>query len=356
MASIRKRGNTYFIDYHENGKRVRRSVGPSRQAAEDVLKQIQKKLSVAPEVARPVSRVSLGQLITRFQEYISEKYSPNTQQRYQVVLQQFLNFLKNQTDRPLVDITNETLVSFRDARQSQNVKPRTINAEIQILRLMFKLARQWGMHSDNPAEGLASLKIEREEDVQYLSRQDARRLLQNCSEWFVPVAFLILNTGLRKGEIETLLWEDVDLDNRLLYVRNRNQRTSAESEREIPINDALYDVLVSHRRKHPEDVLVFTDKNKNPIHKNLLRDELKKAALGAGLNNVTQLKVLRQTFAAQLVMQGVALKTFKELMGYNEAQAALRYEQMTMNSKRSAVAKIDFGFTRMTDEKQDHDN
>lgn len=340
MASIRKRGDRYFIDYRINGKRVRKSAGTSKEQAELVLNEI---IGSIERGAVPVfSDVTFSELSQLYLAQASQIYSPNTCQRYSAVLTSFQHFLQIQS--PSIYLINTISLSiidrYKSYRAAQQIKNKTINAELMVLRLVFRLAVKLEYIAINPVEDVLRLEEEESLSPRYLSRKECDLLLSASDRWAYAIFFTLLNTGLRKYEIENLTWPDVDLAQRIIHVNDQN---SPESTRTIPINHDLYDVLAPLFDKRGKDQpLVFVDLKGRKLSKNYLRDYLIKTAQKAGIPGVTQVNVLRNTFAARLILNGVQFNTVKKLMGASYQYVEFFYNLLVKKKTTDVMDDLNF--------------
>lgn len=341
MASIRKRGDRYFIDYRVNGKRIRRSAGSSKEQAEQILKELEQNL-VRGLIPSTVIDVTFDDLFHLYQAQAAQIYSPNTVQRYSAVLSGFQSFLKHQT--PSVNFINTISYSlierYKTYRASQNIKNKTINSELMVLRLVFRLAVKLEYITVNPVEDILKLEEEQNISPRYLSQKECDLLFQASDRWGYAVFFTLLNAGLRKYEIENLTWSDVDLNRRVIHVHDRN---TPEDSRIIPINNDLFTVLTElFNNRGTDQALLFVDRKGRPLSKNYLRDYLIKTAGKAGINDVTQVNVLRNTFAVRLIQKGVQFNTIKDLMGASYQYVDYFFNLLSKQNTADAVNDLNF--------------
>ncbi|MGE0267766.1 MAG: tyrosine-type recombinase/integrase [Candidatus Omnitrophota bacterium] len=341
MASIRKRGDRYFIDYRVNGKRVRRSAGVSREQAEQILNELERNLSqgLIPPTAIDVTFEDLCHL---YQTQAAQIYSSNTLQRYSAVLSGFQTFLKHETPsiKFINHITYSLIERYKAYRTSQNVKNKTINSELMVLRLVFRLAVKLEYIAINPVEDVLKLEEDQNPSPRYLSQKECELLFQASDRWGYAVFFTLLNTGLRKYEIENLTWSDVDFNQRMIRVHDRN---APEDSRIIPINNDLFTVLIELSNNRSNDqVLIFVDRKGRPLSKNYLRDYLIKTAGKAGINDVTQVNVLRNTFIVRLIQKGVQFNTIKDLMGASYQYVDYFFNLVSEKNAADAVNDLNF--------------
>ncbi|MBZ5565681.1 MAG: site-specific integrase [Acidobacteriia bacterium] len=147
----------------------------------------------------------------------------------------------------LCDIDATRIASYQARRKAEEASARTLNKELQVLRMILKRYKLW-------ANLQGDMKFEREQDEvgQALSREDEARLLESCASnpLLHTVVTLALNTALRKSEIRLLRWNQVDLFKRSLTVGK--SKTAGGTGRPIPLNAPAYAALVKWAGRFPE--------------------------------------------------------------------------------------------------------
>ena len=340
MASIRRRGKSYFVDYRENGKRIRKVVS-SREEAELILKKQSAKKSHEQDQGR-LAPGSLKDLFSRFFIYSQETHSPNTQERYRSILGNFQRFLLKNSISNVTDLNQSLIKSFLKFRQDEGASENTVNSELTVIRKVFTLAIKWGLASSNPTDDVSKLEAPAKQAPQYLSKEDCQKLLTQCDEWLKPIVLTILHTGLRKGEIEGLRWQDINFENGVINIRVRDKWTPKDNERTIPINKTLKEVLLKQIQITGAYDFVFLSEKLKPIDRNKIRLRLIKAAAQASLPELTQVSTLRNTFIAQLIERGVALSVIQKLVGHSDINTTILYEKFEDKHMRNAIEDINF--------------
>jgi integrase len=137
------------------------------------------------------------------------------------------------------DIDGERIAFYQAARKSENASARTLNKELQVLRQVLKRYKFW-------AALQGAIRFEREfNDVgKAMSEAEEARLLRACDSNLLlyTIVTLALNTALRKNEIRTLRWCQINLVERTLTVGRA--KTEGSSGRLIPLNSISYAALV----------------------------------------------------------------------------------------------------------------
>jgi len=343
MASIRKRGDSYYIDYRIDGKRVRRSVGCDLKKAEAILAGIQAEIQAQKDL-KSAKLTSLKDAFDQIRQYCHEVFAPNTQAKYSSILNNFSRFLSKQFSyiENINDIHSDIFDTYREERSKEGVKPKTTKTELVILSMFFDLFVDWKYLSSNPVKSVDKPAIPERAAPRFLSVEEAKKLLANAPGWFRPILFTFLNTGLRKHELESLEWDDIDLSRRVMHVRHKNDWATKEQEREIPINDGLLKVLLEQKQKGIDSEFVFPDEHRLKYHHNRLRRHLIRLAVKCDMPDVTQLHILRHTFAAQLIKRGVDLNTLRDLLGHNDIKTTMIYSHLKGTDTKEAVEGLEY--------------
>ena len=139
-----------------------------------------------------------------------------------------------------------------------------------------------------------------------------------------------MNTGLRRGELLSLSWTDIDLQEKLLTVRGAFAKSG--DTRYVPLNDEVQSLLKNWQKDSIKTERVF------PVTTSF------KTSWAALLERakVTRFRWhdLRHHFASRLVQAAVPLNTVRELLGHGSLTITLRYAHLAPNQTRDAVAKL----------------
>lgn len=341
MGVTRKRGKIWYIDYVVNGQRVKRRVGPSKTLAELALKEIEVKIA-KNELGFLPKDSDLQKLFQEFLEYSKTNHSPATIKRYGAIVDNFKAYLvKFPFITKISQLNPKIFEDYKAYRKGQDAKPMTINIELQMIKSILSLAVKWGYANDNPAKSVEFIKTIDKSEARFLTKEECKKLLENSDLWQYQIFYAFLNTGMRKQELMTLEWSDVDFERRKIKIRVKVGWTPKTAEREIPISNGLIDVLVK-LKEQSSGPLVFHDGEGKMIENNKLRKELIKVAKKAGFPDVTKIHTLRHTFASHLVMAGVDLPTVKMLMGHSDISTTMIYSHLAQDHLSDVVSKLTF--------------
>ena len=336
--AIYKRGTIWYIDQYCDGHRVRERIGPSKRAAEQAL-AVQKAeiLQGRFHLNGRKDAVGFKELTVQFLEH-----SKTTKLSWQ----RDCDFVKHLRaffgDRRVNQITSELVEKYKGQRRNQilarekyvgrdprDVPMSTINRELSCLRRIFNLAVSWEKAERNQVKGV---RFFREEmlTVKILTDDEIQVLLLCCNRITADVVRFALNTGMRRGEILNLKWDQVDLADGYITVT----KTKSGKQRKIPINETVRNVFEC---KHRGSVYVF-HRNGKPAKS--VRATFEQAVRRAAIGHC-RFHDLRHTFATRLVLRGVSLPVVKELLGHSTIVTTMRYAHPTPESKKNAVALLE---------------
>ncbi|MFQ5565503.1 MAG: tyrosine-type recombinase/integrase, partial [Paracoccaceae bacterium] len=181
----------------------------------------------------------------------------------------------------LSELTPDRIIKARDklAKREGNdgpVSSSTVNRYHAALAHALTVAeKQYGWIEDNPMRRVPKLK-EPQGRVRYLSDKERTALLDACGNssnpFLLPIVLIAITTGMRRGEIENLTWDDIDWQQDRIVIHE----TKNSLRRSAPLLPMVKEVLARHRPENPEaGALVFPGRRgTRPI-------EIKKAWYGA---------------------------------------------------------------------------
>jgi len=235
---------------------------------------------------------------------------------------------------------------FRNARQATGISPATVNKSLRTLRAALQAAVERGYLLRNPFAGRwGKLKVMESEPVPtVLSAEHFEKLLGACEEdrWR---AFCMLGyyAGLRMGEITSLQWEDVDMGNDVLHVRNKiDHRTKSGKNRTVPIAAPLLAVLTRLRLGRLASDYVIRNANGDPMTNNA-RACFQRRVVAAGLVDDDGKALytphdLRRSAGTNWANVVKSPKIVQELMGHAKLETTMKfYVSAGMDEKRRAI-------------------
>ncbi len=331
MRGLYRRGDIYWIAIRKDGKLYRESTDTtSLEEAEEFLVSFRKKIregTIAEDRRRKSKKFA-----DLAQDYLKWAERQRAYRDKKVYVRQLVERFGHLRLRDL----NTKIIEQWQTELLKSRKPATVNRKLACLKHMVNKGVQWEMVSEYTLKKVRNVKLleERNRRLRFLTVEECQALIDCCAGHLKPLVKIALHTGMRRGEILNLKWEQVDLKHGfiLLDVTKNGER------REIPIDETLKEVFNSMARGF-ESVYVFTDPNTGDPYKTIKRSfstALKKAEI-----RDFKFHDLRHTFASQLVMNGVDITSVKELLGHKTLNMTMRYAHLAPEHKMKAVRILD---------------
>ncbi|MFQ5956945.1 MAG: tyrosine-type recombinase/integrase [Candidatus Brocadiales bacterium] len=338
QRGVYKRGNVWWIAYTLlDGTTVRESARTSNlKEAEDKLNERKNEAKEGKALARPTKNYT-------FQELAKEYASWSSRQRFFRTKRYFIKQLVERFGTLPLNSFNALTVEKYQTELLKEVKPATVNRRISCLKHMFKKAYEWELVSEHVLNKVRSVKLLKEPPgrLRYLSQEEIQTLVDACVPHLRPIVIVAVHTGMRLGEILNLKWEQVDLKHGFILL----DVTKSGGRREIPINATLRATLDTLPRG-PESLYLFANKDGNPYQR--VKRSFVTACKRAGIRDFT-FHDLRHTFASQMVMAGVDIRTVQELLGHKTLTMTVRYSHLAPSHKVRAISILE---ERLTGDKE----
>ena len=326
-VTIYLKGSIYYTYYSLNRKRYREPVGRNIKNAEVTASKLNAKIDrikaglEAAETLYPA--ISLDQFELQITEYIQTRYTLRTSDTYSQRLKAFLNYLKeiqldiNQIDNTIV----EKYINYRIGK----VKNQTINNDIQMLKAVFYKAQRLKLIKDNPFAGIKSLPVLEKKPFFY-TKEQIQSIFKFIPNRFQPHFTVLLETGIRVGELTLLYWDDIDYANRFLNITTRRSK-SKNRERYIPLTDRTIAAFQTRKKLKEHETFIFSTMDGKPLHRNTLRSVWVRAKICAGIK-IGRVHDLRHTFASWLVQSGESIYLVSKLLGHSEVKMTEIYAHL----------------------------
>ncbi len=335
MASkgLYKRGNVWWMCYVGLDGRTRRETTRTTNHREAQTLLIKRKQGVLEGKQPEVKRIKSYCFFELKEEYLKWAERQKSYKSKKGFVEQLCNEFGN---LPLRNFGTRLVDQFVTKRLEQGNKPATVNRTMATLKHMFTKAVEWEMVEEDTLKRVRIVKQQKENNkrLRFLSKEECQTLVDSAEPHLKPILITALNTGMRKTEILTLTWDNVDLKHGFILLNV----TKNDERREIPINKTLRETLTGTTRRLDIPYL-FLD----PATGKRLRDvktSFKTACRRAKIKDF-RFHDLRHTFASHLVMAGVDIMTVKELLGHKSLNMTLRYAHLAPAHKVKALEMLD---------------
>jgi integrase len=210
----------------------------------------------------------------------------------------------------------------------------TVKHQLAILRRLFNLAKRWGIYSgENPMDRVEMPKIDNQ-ITEFLKDVEINRLFEVLEEWPCKESSALIKfalfSGLRKGEILRLTWEDVNFEQGMVTLRKpKGGRTLT-----IPISSQALGVL---KVLSPTSPYIFPGPGGG--QKSSFRGPWYKIRQAAGLPDNFRFHGLRHTYASTLVSNGVELLIVQKLLTHKSPGMTQRYAHLSPGALMDAAQR-----------------
>ena len=262
----------------------------------------------------------------------------------------------------ITEITSDILQDFISLKLKEgNLKTtgplssNTVFGIASVLKQGFKFALMQDLIIKDPT---LSLKLPQatEKEVQALTRDEQKTIEEYCLKHnksnYLGIV-ICLYTGIRLGELLALTWDDINFEDKLLYIKKTSYTSKVngknqiiidkpktkKSNRIIPIPDKLLVLLQIQKRASSGDYIIATKQNKMVETRSYQRT-FESILSKCGIKHYN-FHCLRHTFATRALELGMDIKTLSEILGHTNVAITLnRYAHSLLDYKIQEMNKI----------------
>nr|DAQ61933.1 MAG TPA: Integrase [Caudoviricetes sp.] len=361
-TNFESNGKEYFritktIGHKADGTPIRKQFyGTGKKQAEEKAEEYINKIKNG--MTLDFENVTVDELIYKWLFQIKKnEVKPSSFQSYEGT---YRNYIKD-SDISGLKVYNTKSIQIQEYynKLGKNKTYSQINKLNKLLKQFFSYAEREGFILKNPCNNITipnkSVKKSVKPEIEYFS-EDEIKLLKKAfmGHKFENLILTALGTGLRQGELLALKWENVNLEEKYLEVKETvkkvyvfddkgtktlqtiyNTPKTSNSIRKVDLPDKLVNIL-SNMKKESE--FVFSE-NGEPISAKTLFGNWKKV-LSASEIPYKKFHSLRHTYATMLLSRGVDLKTVQDLMGHSDITITQIYLHVLPKTKIDAVNRI----------------
>ena len=364
-GSIRQRGkNSWQIQIYTgpgpDGK-PRRHLETVRGRKGDAQRHLTELLSSLDKgIYTPPGKLTVADLLNQWlQGYVRTNCSIRTIESYQAIIEKrLIPALGHHQLRHL----NQQMIQAYYSEACEKLSSRTVHHQHRVLSQALKYGVRQGYLGRNPCD-LVDPPSPQGKSMRTLTQSEVIDLLISAQDnYYYPVIYMAVSSGLRRAELLGLRWRDIDIASRLISVNQTlykshgicqfNLPKTKRSGRTVAMTSKLAEFLGEYRLEREQlyhqlgktitlDNLVFSNVEGKPIDPGVLSHSFAKMVKRAGLENA-RFHDLRHTFASLMLQHGAKPKVISEALGHASVAFTMDiYSHIIEGMQSEAMALLD---------------
>jgi integrase len=308
--AVYKRNGRWWFTKTINKKHIRQALPTARtkaQAEEAERKELEKMHN---------QKYGKAQSNTPMIDYAEKVYLPWSKENKrsnndEYYLKAIKAFFKRKTFEEISPLLVEKFKSERKnglTKWGKQRKPASVNRELTCLSRIFNMAIRDGLATLNPCDQVKLLR-EDNQRTRYLIEDEEERLLDQCigeRQHLRVIVLIAVNTGMRRGEILSLRWSQIDFARGNIHLT----ATNSGKGRDVPINSQIREELLKLDRS--KEVVFVSSKTGNALVE--IKRSFTKACEEAKIADL-HFHDLRHTAATRMADAGVDAFTIASILG-----------------------------------------
>lgn len=284
--------------------------------------------------------IPLSESKDKFVEYLRKNGRANaTVLAYGKDIDQLAEFARTMNKLHASDLTTEDIEAFKVHLKNEKYTAKSISRKVNSIKSLYRFLVSQSLITNNPAQQVTHPKYE-VSPPRILSKMEYRALRDACRDdlRLSAIIELLLQTGIRIGELANLSLEDLNLAKKRIVV----QPYESHEGRTIPLTEAAVKSLEAYLNVRPKtkEQTVFVTKTGNPFLVRNIRTAIDRYYKLAGINNA-KVNDLRHTFIIQQLSSGVPLTYLSKVVGHKRISTTEKYLKLIDGQEEKDSVKIE---------------
>lgn len=286
--------------------------------------------------------MELTDYLDLFIDYLKEKgRARSTLVAYRKDIEQFFEYLKDKDKTQLQSLDGDVYNNYvKFLKNTTDYSIKTVSRKINSMRTFASFLAEKQLVSEDYSQSIDHPNIENKPPrvLSGLEYKALRDTVKNNLRLYTMIE-LLLQTGIKIGELSRLRRDDVDLERKELKIAHYQ----SNEKRTIPLNDTAVEILERYLRRTPADRaseghLFYTSTGKQLLVRNI-RTAINNAFRKTGIKNAT-VNDLRNTFIAKQLNNGIDLETLARTVGHKKTTTTRRYLEVADERPEKTVNHI----------------
>lgn len=323
--ALHKRADVWWIDIYHKGHRIRQSTKTTvKEEAQEVHDKIKSDLWKMVHLKKK-PKVPWTDAVVRWVKESQHKRSLDMDIMHLKWMDKFLR------KKFIADISSEVIEHLAKEKEKTGVTPTSVNRMLEVLRAILNRAyKVWGWLESPPIVRMRKVENKR---IRWLTRAQAKRLIEELPPHLKSMARFALITGLRESNVTQLKWTQIDLSRKHALIDPEQSKTKKAIP--VPLSDEAIEIINAQKGKHKEYVFTYRG---NPVlraNNHAWRNALERA----GIKDF-RWHDLRHTWASWHVQSGTSLHELQQLGGWSNYETVLRYAHLSSDHLKEAASRV----------------
>ena len=269
--------------------------------------------------------------VARFLDYlrVERHYSPGTLRNYTHALETLMRFTERLALTDWTELRSEQLQTLVADEHRRGLEPPSLRAMLSAFRSFFRFLAREGKLQNSPAAGVRSPKVRRKLP-EVLDVDEAAALVEVTANDALAMRDramleLLYSSGLRVSELCGTRWRDLDIDQGLLRVTGKGNKT-----RIVPVGRMALDALAALRALRPADAdePILRGRGNHPLTPGAVRAAIKRRARSQGVWRRVYPHLMRHSCASHMLESSGNLRAVQELLGHADISTTQIYTHL----------------------------